>query len=86
MNVAMETYAITSSAYTLPTNKLIYHPLKNVTDNFEISSLNYNLEFLYNLKGKAKLWCHYVTNEFWGPKQYIISISFLYTVMVKSKK
>ena len=39
MNVAMETYAITSSAYTLPTIKLIYHPLKNVADNFEISSL-----------------------------------------------
>ena len=54
MNVAMETYAITSSAYTLPTNKLIYHPLKNVTDNFEISSLDYNLEFLQSER-KSKM-------------------------------
>ena len=50
----METYAITSSAYTLPTNKLIYHPLKNVTDNFEISSLDYNLEFLQSER-KSKM-------------------------------
>ena len=54
MNVAMETYAITSSAYTLPTNKLIYHPLKNVTDNFEISSLDYNLKFLQSER-KSKM-------------------------------
>ena len=54
MNVAMETYAITSSAYTLPTNKLIYHPLKNVTDNSEISSLDYNLEFLQSER-KSKM-------------------------------